>query len=260
MGCRVTHWLPQETGAGWWFDPQRLEALLTPQTRLLVTNFPHNPTGALPNADEFGAVVNAAARHGMTHFSDEMYRLLEHDPADRLPAAVDLYEGAVSLGGTSKSLAVAGLRIGWLATRNAAWMASFAAYKDYTTICAAAPSEILALAALRARDRIVRRNLDIVAGNLALLDAFFRRHAGQFDWARPRAGTVTFPRLRESGPAEAFCADLLARKGVLLLPGEVYEYTGDGDGGHFRVGYGRVNLPEALAHLDEYLIESHRGV
>jgi aspartate/methionine/tyrosine aminotransferase len=62
--------------------------------------------------------------------SDEVYRLLEHDPADRLPAAADLHEGAASLGVMSKSFGLAGLRIGWLATRDLDLLSWVAAFKD----------------------------------------------------------------------------------------------------------------------------------
>ena len=95
----------------------------------------------------------------------------------------------------SKSFAMAGLRIGWLATRDRDLLARCAAFKDYTTICSAAPSEILALIGLRAREQVLGRSLRIVADNLAVLDDFFRRRVRPFAWVRPRGGSVAFPRL-----------------------------------------------------------------
>jgi aspartate/methionine/tyrosine aminotransferase len=122
------------------------------------------------------------------------------------------------------------------------------ALKDYTTICNSAPSEILALIALRARDHILQRSRSIIAGNLARLDEFFARHAGRLDWTRPSAGSVGFPRLI-GDDVNPFAAALAEREGVLLLPGSRFGYPG----AHFRIGFGRVDMPDALVHLDAAL-------
>ena len=103
----------------WRFDPTDLERLLRPDTKLVVWNFPHNPTGALPSARRLRPHDRrGAAQSGAWLFSDEMYRLLEPSDEMRLPAAVDRYDRAVSLSGMSKSFGLAGLRIGWVATHD----------------------------------------------------------------------------------------------------------------------------------------------
>ena len=233
---------------GWALEADALEGLLGPSTRLVVLNFPHNPTGAQPDEWTFRRVVDLAGEVGATVLSDEVYRFLEHDPQGRLPAAADLHEGAVSLGVMSKSFGLAGLRIGWLATRNLDLLGRVAAFKDYTTICNSAPSEILALIALRAREEILGRNLRIVLDNLSLADAFFEKWRGTFEWARPGVGCIGFPRLLADIPAERFAAELVEQEGVMLLPGSVYGHPGN----HFRLGFGRRNFPEALEHLDRF--------
>ena len=154
-GCRVTPW-PLKPGDGAWrLDLDFLEHSITDATRLLVVNFPHNPTGYLPTAETQSAIIDLARRHSLYLFSDEMYRGLEHDAGGQLPAACDLYERAISLCGLSKSYALPGLRIGWLASQNRDWLAASARLKDYTTICASAPSEILAIIGLRAGRQIL---------------------------------------------------------------------------------------------------------
>jgi aspartate/methionine/tyrosine aminotransferase len=248
IGCQVTLWTPQE-GTEWRFDLAWLKEQIRPNTRLLVVNFPHNPTGALPSQADFAAIARLAAERGIILFSDEMYRLLEHDPRDRLPSAADLYDRAIALSGMSKTFGLAGLRLGWLVCRDQSMLHEIAGYKDYTTICSSAPSEILALLALRAKEPIIARNLRIVQDNLALLDPFFARHQHRFAWIRPRAGTIAFPRLLGGRSASDFCAELREGPGILLLPGEVYEDAGN----HFRVGFGRANMPEALGKLEEWL-------
>jgi aspartate/methionine/tyrosine aminotransferase len=232
----------------WGIDPSDLRRLLRPATKLVVVNFPHNPTGALPETTTFRAIASVATEGPCRLLSDEVYRFLEYNPAARLPAAADLSERGVSLGVLSKAFALAGLRIGWIATRDDELLARLAAFKDYTTICASAPSEILALIALRARDRILARNRTIIAANLERLDRFFADWPHAFTWIRPRAGSVGFPRLLGGLSADAFCDELVDRQGVLLLPGSVFDYTGE----HFRIGFGRTNLPEALSRLERF--------
>ncbi|XXF79460.1 aminotransferase class I/II-fold pyridoxal phosphate-dependent enzyme [Myxococcaceae bacterium GXIMD 01537] len=233
---------------GWGLDLDALRALLRPETKLLVVNFPHNPTGALPDRATFEALCALAEERGIYLLSDEVYRLLEYVPGDTLPAAASLTRRALSLGVMSKAFGLAGLRVGWLACRDAELMARCAAYKDYTTICNSAPSEVLALIALRARTEVLARSRNILAANLALLDGFFERHARFFHWVRPRAGSVAFPRLKSDLPVAEFTHQLVKTEGVLLLPGDVYDFPGN----HFRLGLGRTNLPEALARLERF--------
>jgi len=247
IGCQVTRWLPEEK-EGWKFDVDWLRHQIRENTRLIVVNFPHNPTGALPRRRDLAEIIRIASERGLYLFSDEMYRLLEYDVTDRLDSASDLYEYAISLAGMSKAFALAGLRIGWLTTRDEKLFQTLATFKDYTTICSSAPSEILAIMALRAKERIVARNLAIIRDNLALLDPFFARHTALFSWVKPKAGTIAFPQLL-SGRAAEFCAGLREKQGVLLLPGDVYE----DEGNHFRIGFGRRNMPQALSRLEEYV-------
>ena len=234
---------------GWALDPERLIASLRPTTRLVVINAPHNPTGMLPSHAEWRRLTDELADRRITLFADEVYRFLEFNADDRLPAGADTFEGGVSLGVMSKSFALAGLRIGWLASRDRTVLERCAAFKDYTTICASAPSEILALIGLRARDVLLERSLGIVAANLARLDRFFADHADRWTWVRPRAGSIGFPRLLDDEPVESFVDRLVEREGVLLLPGSVIGH----DGNHVRIGFGRQDLPEALAGLERFM-------
>lgn len=247
IGAEVTL-LPLDQARGWALDLDTLRRALRPTTRLIVVNFPHNPTGALPDGAIFDALVELAREAGAHLFSDEVYRLLEFDPADRLPAAVDVYERGISLGVMSKAFALAGLRIGWLATRDGDLLRRAAAFKDYTSICNSAPSEILALIALRSREAVLARSHSIIEHNLEHLDRFFEDGRELFEWVRPRAGSIAFPRLLADLPVERFAAELVEQEGVLLLPGTLYDHPGN----HFRIGFGRTNLPAALARLERF--------
>ena len=108
---------------------------------------------------------------------------------------------------------------------------------------------MLALIGLRARDAVLRRSHDIVAANLARLDAFFDDWADRFSWVRPRAGSVGFPRLTVPGvTVDDWAASLVETEGVLLLPGSQFGYGGN----HFRLGFGRTDLPVALERVEEH--------
>jgi aspartate/methionine/tyrosine aminotransferase len=250
IGCEVTPWEARAEN-GWRLDVDELARLLRPATRAVIVNTPHNPTGYLMPPSDYRALHDLAARHGAIVFSDEVYRGLEYDAAARLPAGCEVGPDAVSLGVMSKSYGLAGLRIGWVATRNARILSRMAALKDYTTICSSAPSEHLSELALRHREQLVERNLGIIRRNLALLDAFFAAHPDRLAWARPTAGPIAFPRLLDDD-VDAFCHRLVSSAGVLLLPGTMYDHPGN----HFRIGFGRATMPDALARLEEFLARS----
>jgi aspartate/methionine/tyrosine aminotransferase len=245
-GADVSEWR-RRYADGWAHDLDGLERLIRPSTRVLYVNQPHNPTGTLMGRATFDRVAGLARAHGLVLFSDEVYRELEHDPDDRLPAACDLDERAVSLGSISKSYGLPGLRLGWLVTRDAVLREAILGLKDYTTICSSAPSEVLTAVALRNRHALLERNLAIVECNLPLLDAFFASHPDMFEWIRPVAGPIGFPRVLGFSDVDELC-ERLAGASVLLLPGSVYD-----EPAHVRVGFGRANLPEALAVLGSAL-------
>ncbi len=233
----------------WALDLDLLRRQVTPATRLIVVNAPHNPTGMLPDRATFDGVVSIAAESGAHLLVDEVYRGLEFDETDRLPAGADALSNGISLGVMSKSYAMAGLRIGWLATRDRDLLDRVARFKDYTTICSSAPSEILAIIALRARDQVLARSRGIVAANLERLDDFFDEWADRFTWVRPRGGSIGYPRLTVPGIAiDDWAASLVEAEGVLLLPGSRF---GD-PGNHFRIGFGRTDLPVALDRLQTH--------
>lgn len=248
IGCEVTNWTPIEE-KGWSFDLETLRKSIKPNTKLIVINFPHNPTGSLLSKEEFEEVLRIAKEKNIFVFSDEMYRFLEYKDTDRLESASDLYENAISLFGVSKTFSLAGLRIGWLTTQNKELFSKMANFKDYTTICSSAPSEILSVIALRAKDIIIGRHLTRIKRNLTLLDDFFKRRHDLFEWVRPRAGTIGFPRFKGDISSIEFCQKLVKETGIMLLPSTVYDY----DDKHFRIGFGRENMPEALEKFDKYL-------
>lgn len=232
------------------FDVSDLEALIAEaggEVKLLVINFPHNPTGAWLSADELARVVAAARAAGAYIFSDEMYRGLEHGEVPPLPSACELYEKAVCLSGMSKVYALPGLRMGWLVCRDPAFLAQAISLKDYTTICGSAPSQVLALIAMRHRKTIVARSKAIVAEGLAAVAAFCAAHADKFSFHTPHAGPVAYLALRGDGlgaaDAQAYSERLVEKTGVMVISGAMFE----ADGPFLRLGFAKAGFAERLA-------------
>jgi aspartate/methionine/tyrosine aminotransferase len=249
LGCHVSPWSLQSTHVDWALDINQLERSITAKTRLLVLNFPNNPTGYLPTHREFDDILALARQHNLTIFSDEMYRLLESDPGLRLPSVADAYENGIALSGLSKSFAMPGLRIGWLASQRRDLVPRWLAFKDYTTICNSAPSEILGIIALQNIQQIVQRNLDIIRENTGLTAAFLAQHSDKFACHLPKAGSIAFPEWRGPGTVEQLAQNLLEQQGVMIVPGHLFDVPGN----YFRIGLGRRNFGTALGQVDAYL-------
>ena len=247
IGCQISPWLAREEN-GWALDLDELRHLMRTTTKAVIINTPHNPTGYLMSRADFDELNKFVQEKKLILFCDEVYRESEYNPADRLPAACDYGNHAVSLGVTSKTYGLAGLRIGWIATQNKKIYEKMASLKDYTTICNSAPSEFLSEVALRNRQKLIDRNLGIIQNNLTVVDNLFTRYSSLFTWVRPKAGSMGFPKLLK-GDVEKFCDDLVKKSGVLLLPGTMYNDSRN----HFRLGLGRKNLPQAVERLEEYI-------
>lgn len=270
IGCDVRRWELRTTGVAgraggmvpgaaetatgqprrWFLDPDELRAIGGDSVRLIILNAPHNPTGALPTRDEYESIIAYARKTGALLLVDEVYRRLERDQSKRLSSICEEYENGIALDVLSKHAGLAGLRVGWLASRRADVLDAVAVVKDYNTICSSGPSEVLAELAVNNLEHIAARNRTIIGHNLGLLERFFADHEDFATWIPPVAGSIAFPRLTGGADAEVLAEKLVREAGVLLLPGGFYDY----DRSHFRIGFGRRNMPEALARLEAWLV------
>lgn len=240
----------------WSLDIDAVREALRPNTKVISINFPNNPTGAIPSHIAFEALVELCRERGIWLFSDEVYRLIEHDPAARIPQVADVYERGISLNVMSKSYGLPGLRIGWLACQDRAFLQSCERYKHYLSICNSGPSEVLAEIALKAREHILERNRCIVRHNLGLLDAFFADFRDLFDWRAPHGSCVAFIRYKGKDGVESFTDRLIEESGVLLLPSSIYRSElGPVPQNYFRIGFGRSNMEEGLCAFRDCLIK-----
>ena len=171
LGVDMSYWKVRfDSQKGWHFCLDDLRALLKEDTRVLVVNFPHNPTGAVLSPEQRTELVQLCRERNIFVFSDEIYSFTENDGSSPPPSLCSQYEDSISMFGMSKTMALPGLRIGWLCTQNKEVMKVVCYYKDFTTMCAARPSEILALVAIRNLPTILARTMDIVGTNVRFVD------------------------------------------------------------------------------------------
>lgn len=249
LGAEVTFIKLQSTN-NWKLTSDQIQSAWRTSTKLLILVCPHNPTGMLIESDVYEIIISLARKTGSYIFCDEVYRFLEIDESKRLPAIADSYEKGISLNVMTKSFGMAGLRIGWLASKDVNFLQKANSYKMYTSICNSAPSEILALIALRSKNRILKRNREIILQNIAILDEFVKRHPSSIRWIRPESGTVALLELILPISIDQFSEELVEKIGVLIMPATIFDFPGN----FFRVGFGRRNMPEVLNRFEHFLI------
>lgn len=232
IGCKVSLWKPrQEQGFHFVLDDLRL--LVGNQTRLIVINTPHNPTGAALSTDEIRDVYGIAEEIGATVLCDEAYRWLEV-PGGEPPAPPirNLGERGISVGTVSKPFGLPGLRIGWIAAP-ADVVAQCWAMRDFISLSPGGLSDALAVLALRNRDQIAARTRTIVEANLAMAESWFARNSDLVSWTPPRGGLLALMRYHLDLPSYELANTLAERYSVMLAPGAAF-----GSEGWLRIGIG----------------------
>ena len=248
IGCRIVDWKPR-ADSSFAYDVSDLAALCSDQTKLIVFNFPHNPSGQMISADDLQKIVDTAKRCDAVIFSDEQFRLLELPATQRLPAACDLYEKAVSVAGVSKTFGLGGLRIGWLVTRCQEVLKRAKEYRYYTTEMTNTPTQVLAAAALRKGNAILGRHRGLIESNVALLSAFCAEHEKQVVLHPPQAGTTALLEQKTALTSSEFCERLLDDQRVFLVPGKSMRMSDR----WLRIGLGRSDFAEGLERLGRFL-------
>lgn len=243
------------TEAGWKIDLEQLKSLVNSKTKLIIVNFPHNPSGFQPTIGDFEQLIEVARANDCWLFCDEIYRGLETEfkgkPA--IPSAADIYDKAMVLNGLSKTYGLPGLRAGWLVIRDKQIREELIGWKHYTTICPAAPTEYLAIQALSVGEKLAERSRTLVQSNLVACTEFMQRQRPLFQWRPPTAGStalveIDFAHLAKRSTetfdnATDYCHHLAKNYGVLLLPGACLGCEDK----FVRIGLGRAGFQTALA-------------
>jgi aspartate/methionine/tyrosine aminotransferase len=233
------------------------------QTHLVVANVPHNPTGMVPSDARWLQLCARAKDAGAVFFADEVYRpLFRVGRAVPQSAVIAGDTTTIALGSVSKAFGLAGVRIGWIATREHAILRKLEQYKDYTTICSSAPAEILALIALRNWRTIVAEQQAIIDRNSVLFEQFASRHPQLIETATFAAGSTCFPIWRGIGTAQEMADLAVDRAGIMILSGDLFDPSGAGSDDvnlaqRFRVGLGRKSLPGVLDRFGDHLAATY---
>ena len=240
-----------------------LKDLIKENTKMIILNNPNNPTGATIPKSVLQDIIDLARSHDIIIFSDEVYRPLFHsispvDP-DFPPSLISMgYSKTIITGSMSKAYSLAGVRLGWIASRDPAIIEAVAAARDYTTISVSQLDDQVAAYALSGSviHALLGRNIKLAKTNLALLDAFVSAHSSICSWVKPTGGTtafIKFERNRKVVDDVQFCIDVLEKTKVMFLPGS--KCFGPEFKGFVRIGFvcETAVLQEALRKLDEFL-------
>ncbi len=231
-------------------DLDELRSLVDENTKMITINNPNNPTGSWIPTPTLKAISDIAARVGAYVLSDEVYRGISED-GSYMDSIVDIYDRGISVGSMSKIFSLAGLRLGWIASKDKDVLHLCLERRDYDTISCGMIDDKLASLALAHKDKIFERNRAILEKNRRILDEWVNR-TPQVHYLRPVAGTTALVYYDLDMPSYELCKRLIREKGLLFTPGAAFEMEGA-----VRIGYAFDSklLKEGLDKFTEFLEE-----
>lgn len=247
IGCSVKEWrLRFEDG----FEPsvEDFKRLVTPKTRMVVVNFPHNPTGATLTAAQQKEFIEAVAASGAYLVWDAAFNELVYE-AEPLPNPITMYERAIVLGTLSKGYGLAGLRVGWCLAAPEL-LEQFVHWRDYTTLYLSPLVEKVAERAIENYRVLLDLRLERARKNLEIVARWVEAHREFVDWVRPKGGVTTFVRMHGVADVDELCRRLGREHGVMVVPGSCFNQPQ-----HVRLGFGgpTADLEEGLARVSNLL-------
>lgn len=265
LGAEVSLWKLQPEKQ---FIPSldELKTLVRENTKMIIINNPNNPTGVTVPKSILQGIVDFARERDIIILSDEVYRPLFHGigptDAEFPPSIISMgYDKTVVTGSMSKAYSLAGIRIGWIASRDSSIIEAIASARDYTTISVSRLDDQVACYALSQSvlHSLLARNIQLAKTNLALVEAFINQHSSICSWVKPTGGTVAFVKFSKGGqPVDdvQFSIDLIEKTKVMFSPGS--RCFGDEFKGYVRIGFVcETNvLTEALEKLGAYVREN----
>lgn len=236
---------------GFHIDVEEVKKLADRNTKLILVNSPHNPTGATISDAELDSLHEFTSSRGIQLVSDEVYHPIFHGQptksAARLPHATVIHD-------FSKAFPLSGVRTGWMIEHDAKRRKDYWTARSYFSITNNSAGEFLAELAMRHRDAVLGRTQKVASENLRQLGSFMSEHQETISWIRPRGGMTAFPWLVSGEDSRAFC-QAAAEQGILLAPGDCFDAPP-----HFRLGFGAITdkFPDALGRLGE-LVKAWSG-
>jgi aspartate/methionine/tyrosine aminotransferase len=241
--------LPLKREANFHLDMHTLKKAIRPKTRLLVLNYPHNPTGKLLTTDELREIVDLARFHGIYVLNDEVYKGLELDHKNSILPICSAYEKGIVITSLSKPFGLPTLRIGWAASKCYPILEKATLYRNYTSSRNSELSELMALMIVRNKKKLLARNLEIILKNVKILKEFFARHTKSLSWVPPEGGTMAFPKLLLPIPIDQFVEELYKETNVVLIPGSTFDVQENA----LRIAFGKTMLQDSLSPFESFL-------
>ncbi|KRB78726.1 aminotransferase [Nocardioides sp. Root190] len=230
-------------------DPAELEAAVSPRTKLILLNTPHNPTGRVLDADELAAVARVALEHDLLVVTDEVYEHLTFDGRPHVPIATlpGMAERTLTLSSAGKSWSVTGWKVGW-ATGPAELVAAVTAAKQWLTFTSGAPLQPAVAAALDAEAEFpARLALDLHARRDQLVAGLGEAGLTAYTPEGTYFATTDVSSLGWASGGD-FCRALPERAGVVAIPSEVFYDDPDAPGaGRQLVRWAFCKKPDVIA-------------
>src|SRR6185437_11781825 len=241
-GCRVTRWPLRVTESGFAVDLPLLAELAASGPAMIVTNFPHNPTGVSITAAEQKELVAIAAEAGAWLVWDNAFGEITYTRDPLRPP--DWYDKIIAFGTFSKSYGLAGLRVGWCLAPTEL-LAEMALLRDYIALYVSPLLEFFAEQAVRNADQIVSRQCAHARDNLRVLREWAASMPELVVYNPPDGGVTAFLEFPGQPDVVGACRRLAEEHKVLLVPGECF---GDAYRAYARLGFGgtRTELTEGL--------------
>ncbi|KAF6816098.1 aspartate aminotransferase [Colletotrichum sojae] len=266
LGAEVSLWKPKAED-GYVPDVHELDKLVRENTKMIIINNPNNPTGATTPKPVLMDVVAFAKARNIIMMADEVYRPLFHslpDGEEAPPSILSLgYDKTVSTSSMSKSFSLAGIRLGWIASRDHSIIEAVKSARNYTTISVSQLDDRVAIYALsdEVRLNLLKRNMELAKMNLEILESFVNKHPAVCYWVKPTAGTTAMVGFRRHGRPvkdDEFCLEVLDKTGVLVMPGSTCFGDGNEFEGQMRFGYvcNTDVLKAGLQKLGKYIEET----
>lgn len=240
------NFLPLDSNNDWQINWHELEETINHNTKLLIINFPHNPTGTHITENEFNKLIDLCKKYDCWLFSDEVFRGLEHEPDDQLLAAVDLYDKAVSMGVMSKSLALPGIRLGWLTIQNKKLKQSVMNVKAHLSICQSALDTQIAQIIIPQTNLILQRNRQIIKRNKNTLDQLLVNHQ-ELHWHSPKAAATGFIQFKPHR-ADKVIKQWVDEYHFMVMPGRAFVTEEEG----FRITLGTTGVEDKYQKIVDY--------
>ena len=253
--------IPRRPENNWQVEPQKLRDAIQSNTKLVILNEPHNPSGILMSAALQKEIIDICREHGIIILCDEIYRLLEHEDGLRLPAIANAYEKGISMVAMSKPWGGCGITIGWLACPDKEIVQRLVDVQYFGCVACSRASEIQARMVLKVSDLILRERMEVILYNKSkLIDFIENKYSEWFEWKRPNSGAIAFIKCKLPGVSSEELGNQLAAIGISIKPAYVFSTSPcKGVECYFRIGFGERKMLLALEALEEFVKANEAG-